>query len=217
MFTLEDLGFYFQKKNRASLLAEIVWEYLENLIIYSIGLSKDFYVNLHVDSAEVTLLSTSRDYCFDIVNSEIKRSIDHNLFILTDTDVAVDLRVVVNTEYNFKQSWFSFCYDKHDIEDDGEVVISGTLFCDLKSLHTFKEYFLPNLSKEIQYAINKNIFCKMIDENIQCKIDAYYEYFSILSKINNKHFNLNVLHSKLKKRQKQKLIQLNKKLIELNK
>tara|TARA_B100000131_G_C17551184_1_gene382686 strand:+ start:55 stop:474 length:420 start_codon:yes stop_codon:yes gene_type:complete len=100
----------------------------------------------------------------------------------------IDINIVTNCkEFTYKILKNNFYYNGKR-KDEGVVEFKGNFCFKLYDYYRFKKIIFTNLTKEIQYAIHKNIFYLDIEKDYRSEVDAEFEslqtcmYFNISQK-----------------------------------
>ena len=173
MFLFKDLGFYKNEYFRSLSYLTKAWEEIEGIILFYLGMFNDINISIIIESKSVYITLTSNFKTYISISKNIK--VVHSLSMCTDFYTEIDINVVTNCKsFSCKILKNNFYYNR-SIEDEGVVEFKANFCFKFLDYYRFKNIIFTNLSKEIQYAIHKNIFYLNIEEDCKSEIDAEFE------------------------------------------
>jgi hypothetical protein len=188
MFIYDDLELYKNINCRASYYTIKLWEeHIEQEFISNLGIRKSMMISIYVDNNALFFTLTSEYKSIFAKNISIK--IPHILSVLEDLSTTINMTVNNSETYDLAFHVCSYFVDMSNDKDEGCVEIDCYAFCNILSYEKFKSEFLMNLSKELQFAIQKNYLQKNINTDPACYYDAELELVNAYMKIFKKNFN----------------------------
>lgn len=190
MFFHEDLNFYTNKKFRSYEFLSKVWDAIEHDIIYSLGLIQTGNMTLVIDPGIMYLTFTS-NYT-QLFSKTYQTNFNHSLDFCDDFTIEIDLQIVDSYSFFFIKNKYCKLYFQPDKNfDEGIVEYSSITNLNIENIFSFKKDLFLNLVKEIQYAINRNIFYIDIQrsDSIKAELDSDYEVLKTYQDLNNLTFD----------------------------
>lgn len=189
MFFHEDLNLYKNKKFRSLTYIDYLWTKIEFELIYILGLIDTGNITLDIEPDTCQIMVTSNFK--SIYNKEISLNVIHCLNNCLDftIDITINLSKASKDFYlDVENCKLYFCKKN---KDEGFIEMSITTNFSISTIDKFKEFFYINLSREIQYAINKNIFNYDIEKenSIISEIDSDFELIRAFSYVKNKNLS----------------------------
>jgi len=176
MFFHEDLNIYKNKNFRSYDFVDSFWNLLETDFLYALGMIDTGNISIVVDPDTVYLTVTSNYQ--HVLDSKYDINFNHSLCLCDDFSVEIDLQIT-NTSKNFliDIEKCKLYFQKNKFNDEGIVEFSAMTNVNIVDYKEFKNELFINLTKEIQFAINRNIFTLNISGNdfIIAEIDADFE------------------------------------------
>lgn len=191
MFFHEDLNIYKNKNFRSYDFVNNFWNLLESDFLCALGMINTGNITIVVDPDTVYLTVTSNYQ--HILDNKYDINFKHSLCLCDDFSVEIDLQIT-NTTKNFliDIEKCKLYFQKNKFNDEGIVEFSAVTNVNIVDYKKFKNELFINLTKEIQFAINRNIFTLDISGNdfIIAEIDADFEIARAYS------FLYNITHKK---------------------
>ena len=217
MFFHKDLELYLNKNFRSFDYLKNIWRIIEFDLIYIVGMINSGNITINLESDYINLIATSNFK--NIFSKTYRIDFSHSLILCYDfvTDITINVTDPIESFY-FSNLNCKFYYDRNTKNDEGFIECSVTSNFSVFNLDSFKLSLLSLLSKELQFVINKNVFQLDIEKTdlIVSDIDSLFEYTRAHSEIQQDLF-LNTLKSlSFRKEDKQLLVQLIKKLENIN-
>ena len=176
MFFHVDLNIYKNKNFRSYDFVDSFWNLLETDFLYSLGMIDTGNISIVVDPDTVYLTVTSNYQ--HVLDSKYDIDFSHSLCLCDDFSVEIDLQIT-NTSKKFliDIEKCKLYFQKNKFNDEGIVEFSAITNVNIVDYKKFKNELFINLTKEIQFAINRNIFTLNISGNdfIIAEIDADFE------------------------------------------
>ncbi len=188
MFYHEDLDFYTNSKVRSYNYLEKAWAEIEEKILFYSGTHKSFVITLNIDDDSFHTGITS-NYKTLYANL-LRKNYNHQLEALENftIELNVNFNFASKIEKSFSQIKSYYYYNSNKIEDEGIVEVNAIFSGKIEDYYFFKAKLFAKACKEIQYAINRNIFLKDIDNDLSTETDAEIEAIFACSKILNIDF-----------------------------
>ena len=188
MFYHEDLDFYTDKRVRSYNYLEKAWSDLEGKILFHAGTHNNFIVTLNIDddSTHTTITSNYRTLYANLLT----KNYNHQLEALENFTIEfnVNFNFITEIEKSFSQIKSYYYYNSNKIEDEGIVEVNAIFSGKIEDYYLFKAKLFAKACKEIQYAINRNIFLKDIDNDLSSETDSEVEAVFACSNILNIDF-----------------------------
>jgi len=176
MFFHEDLNIYKNKNFRSYDFVNSFWNLLESDFLCALGMINTGNITIVVEPDTVYLTVTSNYQ--HVLHSKHDINFKHSLCLCDDFSVEIDLQII-NTTKNFliDIEKCKLYFQKNKFNDEGIVEFSAVTSANIVDYKKFKNELFINLTKEIQFAINRNIFTLDISGNdfIIAEIDADFE------------------------------------------
>jgi hypothetical protein len=173
MFLFEDLKFYTNEHFRSSSYITEAWDKIESMLLFYLGMLNDINISIIIDSKSIYFTLTSNFKTYTSISKSISSS--HCLSLCVDFYTEIDIDIDTNCKdfsCNIMKSNFFYSGKR---KDEGVVEFNGNFCFKLKDYCRFKKIIFTNLSREIQYAIHKNIFYLDIEKDYRSEIDAEFE------------------------------------------
>jgi hypothetical protein len=168
---------YYDKKFRASSLSKLIWkDVIEEYILYYLGILKKFTINITLDLFGCTIIIFDFKYN-KVERIEKKISYNHYFFNSGMTSITLDITFNNRNRYTAMLNQIRFFYTAGDNFDPGIVDASIEVNCSIQTIEEFKITLLPSLSREIQYAILRNINGISLESKNRILSFAEFEYF----------------------------------------
>ena len=186
MFFHKDLSIYTNKNFRSYEFLKSIWCLLETDFLYMLGLIKTGNVTIVIDPDAIYVACTSNYY--HVIDYKYNINFNHSLCLCENFSIEIELQITN------KQKQFCIDIDKCKLyfhrnrhSDEGIVEFSATTNLSIENYIKFKNILFLSLSKEIQFAINRNIFNLDIDGDdfSIAEIDSDFEYSKTYSFIYN--------------------------------
>jgi len=174
-----ELDIFLNEKFRASSLVFEIWSKIEADIFYALGISEEFYLTIYIDNDIIIFTSTNLDYV--ITTKNIKFSFVHTLTLLTDFSITLNAKIKNSNKHKIYYDRKSFMYDHNSKEDEGEVDIQCEIHSNMSSFNEIKSDIISVISKELQYAVNRNVLERNINNNVHVEIDTNFEVVKTIS------------------------------------
>lgn len=186
MFFHEDLNIYKNKNFRSYDFIDSFWNLLETDFLYALGMINTGNISIVVDPDTIYLTVTSNYQ--HVLDRKYDIDFNHSLCLCDDFSVEIDLQIT-NTSKNFliDIEKCKLYFQKNKFNDEGIVEFSAITNVNIVDYKKFKNELFINLAKEIQFAINRNIFTLNISGNdfIIAEIDADFEISRTYSFLHN--------------------------------
>lgn len=179
----DELDIFQNEKFRASSLVFEVWNKIESDLLYSIGLSEHVYITIYFDNDVIFFTATSLGNVISTKN--YKFNFTHTLTLLTEISVTFNAVFKDSVLHEIFYDKKAFYYDHSNKEDDGEVDIQCEIQSNLLFFEDIKLEIIGSISKELQYAVNRNVLEREISKNIDIEIDTNFEIVKTIAKIKN--------------------------------
>lgn len=180
---------YKNKKFRASNLSEFIWNnLLEESIIYHLGMLKEFTVTFNCDLYGYSIS------IFNIISGkialDIEKSFNYNHYYFVTPFCQINIEIHIINKHIFKEVFNNtrFFYETADPSDVGIIDSAIEVECDIQNINKIKHAILPDLTREIQYAILRNKNGISLEDKNQILYYAEFEYFYMESKLLNIDF-----------------------------
>jgi len=174
MFLYDDLDIYKNKKCRSSYYVLELWEeYIEKDLIANLGMRKNLMISIYLDS-DALFYSITSDYK-SILTKNITTKINHIISALYELSTTINITINNCEKFNLDFSICSYFFDKNNLKDEGSIEVDCFSFCNIQNYKLFKTKLLMKLSKEFQYAVQKNYLQKDINIDPACFFDSEYE------------------------------------------
>lgn len=184
---------YKNKKFRASSLSEFIWfDLLEDVIIYYLGILKEFTLSFSCDSYGYSINIYDINTCKTIIDIEKNNSYDHYYFVTPFSQVNIEIHLINKNIFKEVFNHTRFFYEIKDPSDVGIVDSAIETECDVQNIDKIRLMLVPELTREIQYAILRNKNGISLDSKNQILYYAEFEYFYMQSKILNIDFLKNL-------------------------
>ena len=184
---------YKNKKFRASSLSEFIWfDLLEDVIIYYLGILKEFTLSFSCDSYGYSINIYDINTCKTIIDIEKNNSYDHYYFVTPFSQINIEIHLINKSIFKEVFNHTRFFYEIKDPSDVGIVDSAIETECDVQNLDKIRLVLVPELTREIQYAILRNKNGISLDSKNQILYYAEFEYFYMQSKILNIDFLKNL-------------------------
>ena len=186
MFFHEDLNIYKNKSFRSYDFINSAWSLLETDFLYALGMLNTGNVTIVIDP-DIVYLTVTSNYQH-VLDSRYNIDFKHSLCLCDDFSVEIELQII-NTAKSFSID-IEKCklyFQKNKFNDEGIVEFSAVTNVNIVDYKEFKNELFINLTKEIQFAINRNIFTLDISGNdfIIAEIDADFEIARTYSFLHN--------------------------------
>lgn len=174
MFFHKDLDIYTNKNFRSYEFIKHVWSLLEHDFLYALGMINTGNITIAIDPDSIYMAFTSNYK--HVIDTKYNIDLNHSLCLCEDFSIEIEI-IVTNNKKNFyiDIEKCKLYFQKNN--DEGIVEFSALTNLNIYSYLEFKNKLFLNLVKEIQFAINRNIFT--IDINgrdfIIAEIDADFE------------------------------------------
>ena len=178
-----DLDIFLNEKFRASNLVFEMWSKIETDILYALGMAEEFYLTVYFDNDIIMFTSTSLEYIISTKN--IKFSFVHTLTLLTDFSITLNAKIKRSENHKVYYDRKSFMYDHNSKDDEGEVDIQCEIHSDLSNYNEIKSDIICAIAKELQYAVNRNVLERKINDNVNVDIDTNFEVVNVISIVKN--------------------------------
>lgn len=190
MFFHEDLSFYTNKSFRSYEFLDNIWNEIENDLIYSIGLLDTGNITLIIDPGLIFLTVTSN--FIQVYDKKYQTNFNHSLDFCEYFTIEIEIQIINSEQFFYIENRFCNLYFQVDkILDEGIIEYSTITNLNVQNIYKFKNIFFLTLVKEIQYAINKNIFHLDIHkvDSIKSELDSDYEILRTYKYLNKLSFN----------------------------
>tara|TARA_E500000331_G_C17228082_1_gene701302 strand:- start:609 stop:1259 length:651 start_codon:yes stop_codon:yes gene_type:complete len=173
MFIFEDLNIYKKQYFRSYDYLNKAWDIIETKLIYYIGMLNNINVSIIIDSSGIHFTVTSNFKTYTSTEEMFK--IMHCLNLCDYFYIEIELNIITShKEFSYIIEKNTF-YHGNKKNDEGVVEFYANFCFNLTDYLKFKEIVFSNIVKEIQFAINRNIFHLDYENNIKSKIDAELE------------------------------------------
>lgn len=216
MFFHKDLDLYKNKKFRSLEYLINIWNSIKFEIIFISGMINEGNITINIDQDSCHIIATSRFR--NIYNKEVETSFSHCVNQCEDFSIEITINIV-NSNKSFyvyvENCKLYFCKDR--FLDDGFVEYVITTNLNVNTIEDFKYSFFINLAKEIQFAINRNIFHLDIEkeDSIVAEIDSDFEILRTYSYLENLSLKKSLSTLEIKKYISCENIQILKSLIKI--
>jgi len=189
MFFHDDLEFYKNQDFRSLKYISSVWETIQFDLLFISGMVSNGNITITLESDCIQIIATSNFRT--ILNKTYNPDFIHSLNLCYDFVVDITVNIInTTTDFYFEAISCKYYYDKSVADDEGfiECIISSNL--QVKNINEFKLCFFKSIVKELQFAINKNVFHLDIENKdlIVSDIDANLELVMCISHLKNIEF-----------------------------
>lgn len=186
MFFHKDLDLYRNKKFRSLEYIIHIWDQIKFELIFIVGMINEGNITINIDQDTCHIVATTGFR--SIYNKEIDITASHCVNQCEDFSVEVTINLVKSSKdfYVYVENCkLYFCKDR--VLDDGFVEYLTTTNLNVNTIESFKHSFFINLSKEIQFAICRNIFHLNIEkgDSILAEIDSDFEILRTYAYLEN--------------------------------
>ena len=174
MFFHKDLDSYTNKNFRSYEFIKYVWSLLEHDFLYALGMINTGNITIAIDPDSIYMAFTSNYR--HVLDSKYSIDFNHSLCLCEDFSIEVDLQITDNKKnFYIDIEKCKLYFQKNN--DEGIVEFSAASSLNIDNYLEFKNKLFLNLVKEIQFAINRNIFSIDINgrDYIIAEIDADFE------------------------------------------
>lgn len=217
MFFHEDLEIYKNPNFRSYEYLKNIWDIIEFDLLYVIGMIDTGNITIVIDPGVCYITVTSN--FVHIFDKRVDIIFSHSINLCEDFSIEIELLVNRNKKDFYLDIEKSALYfQKNKKSDEGIIEFSAQTNFNIDNFFKFRNEFILNIVKEIQYSIHRNILNLDIIkfDAIVSEIDAEYELVKTYSKLYETTFNnsLNCLlkENKIFKENKEILMQLFKKI-----
>ena len=172
-----EIDIFLNEKFRASNLVFEMWSKIESDILYALGMAEEFYLTVYFDNDVIMFTSTSLDYIISTKN--IKFNFVHTLTLLTDFSITLNATIKRAEKHKVYYDKKSFMYDHSSNDDEGEVDIQCEIHSDLSNYNEIKSEIICAIAKELQYAVNRNVLERNINNNVNVDTDTNFEVVNV--------------------------------------
>ena len=173
MFIFEDLNIYKKKYFRSYDYLNKAWDVIETKLIYFIGMLNNMNVSIIIDSSGIHFTVTSNFKTYTSIEKIFNTY--HCLNLCDYFYIEIELDIISSyKEFSYEIEKNNF-YHENKKNDEGVVEFHANFCFNLSEYLKFKEIIFINIVKEIQAAINRNVFHLDYDTNIKSKIDEEFE------------------------------------------
>jgi hypothetical protein len=219
VFYHEDLDFYIDKRVRSYNYLEKAWSVIEEKILFYSGTHKNFLVTLNID--DDTIYSGFTSNYKTLWTCLERKNYNHQLEALENFTVEFNINFNFSRKIqkSFSQIKAYYYYNNNRIEDEGIIEINAVFTGKIEDYILFKAKLFAMSCKEVQYAINRNIFLKNIGHDMSTETDAEIEAISACSSILNIDFkdslSFCIINKIIFPENKIHMIEINKRINEL--
>ena len=187
MFIYEDLEIYKNKNCRSSYYVMKLWDdYIQQEFIANLGVRKSMMISIYLDDDNLFFTLTS-DYKA-IFTKNINISIPHTISALKELSTSINITITTSENYDTQFNMCSYYFDLDNEKDEGVIEIDLYSFCNIQNYIDFKIDLLTKLTREMQYAIQRNYLHKNVNEDFSCYYDSEFEVVNMYSMILDKTF-----------------------------
>ena len=187
MFIYDDLEIYKNKSCRSSYYVMKLWDdYIQQEFIANLGVRKSMMISIYLDDDNLFFTLTS-DYKA-IFTKNIAISIPHTISALEELSTSINMTITTSENYDTQFNMCSYYFDLDNKKDEGVIEIDLYSFCNVQNYIDFKIDLLTKLTREMQYAIQRNYLHKNVNADFSCYYDSEFEVVNIYSMILNKTF-----------------------------
>jgi len=187
MFIYDDLEIYKNKNCRSSYYVLKLWDdYIQQEFIANLGLRKSMMISIYLDDENLFFTLTS-DYKA-IFTKNIVISIPHIISALEELSTSINMTITASENYDTQFNMCSYYFDLNNDKDEGVIEIDLYSFCNVQNYIDFKVDLLIRLTREMQYAIQRNYLHRNVNEDFSCYYDSEFEVVNMYSMILNKTF-----------------------------
>ena len=187
MFIYDDLELYENKNFRSSYYVLKLWDdYIQQEFIANLGIRKSMMISIYLDD-ETLFFTLTSDYKA-IFTKNIVVSIPHIISALTELSTSINMTITSSENYDTQINICSYFFDLDNKKDEGTIEIDLYSFCNIQNYIEFKTDVLLRLSREMQYAIQRNYLHKNVNTDFCCHYDSEFEVVNMYSMIFNKTF-----------------------------
>lgn len=196
MFLYDDLDVYKNINCRSSYYVLKLWEeYIEQEIIANLGMRESMMISIYLDYDALFFTLTS-DYKA-IFTKNLTVNIQHIISALEELSTTINITLNNKDEYDLEFHMCSYFFDGGTSRDEGSIEVDCYASCNIQTYEKFKTDFLMALSKEFQYAIQRNYLNRNINADPACHFDADFEFVNMYMILNKKDFEYSI-HELLK-------------------
>ena len=187
MFIYDDLEIYKNKNCRSSYYVMKLWDdYIQQEFIANLGVRKSMMISIYLDDDNLFFTLTS-DYKA-IFTKNIAISIPHTISALEELSTSINMTITTSENYDTQFNMCSYYFDLDNKKDEGVIEIDLYSFCNVQNYIDFKIDLLTRLTREMQYAIQRNYLHKNVNEDFSCYYDSEFEVVNMYSMILDKTF-----------------------------
>ena len=213
MFFHKDLSLYKNEKFRSFTYLENFWKTIDFDLIYIAGMLNNGNITITVESDNIQMIATSNFKT--IFSKSYECSFLHSLNLCYDFVLDITINIIDTAkDFYFQTQNCKFYYDKKSESDEGFIECIFSTDLQIKNIEKFKLSFFCLLVKEIQFAINKNVFFLDIEkiDLVACDIDASFELARCKSKLKNINIKQSINTMNILQEDKKLILQLVKQL-----
>ena len=187
MFIYDDLEIYKNKSCRSSYYVMKLWDdYIQQEFIANLGVRKSMMISIYLDDDNLFFTLTS-DYKA-IFTKNINISIPHTISALKELSTSINITITTSENYDTQFNMCSYYFDLDNEKDEGVIEIDLYSFCNIQNYIDFKIDLLTKLTREMQYAIQRNYLHKNVNADFSCYYDSEFEVVNMYSMILKKTF-----------------------------
>lgn len=199
MYIYDDLDLYRKNFYRSSYYVLKLWEdYIQQEIIANLGMRKSMMISIYLDDDTLFFTLTSDYKAIFTKNLTVK--IPHIISSFQDLSTTINMTISNSSNYDLMYNVCAFYFDLDNTADEGSIEIDLYSFCNIQNYELFKVDFLTKLSKEMQYAIQRNYLHKNVNTDYSCHYDSEFEVVNMYKNLLNKTFEESINELVNKKR-----------------
>ena len=174
MYIYDDLDLYKNKFFRSSYYVLKLWEdYIQQEIVANLGMRKSMMISIYLDDRTLFFTLTSDYKAIFTKNLTVK--IPHIISDFQDLSTTINMTISNSKKYDLMYNVCAFYFDLDNFSDEGSIEIDLYSFCNIQNYEKFKVDLLTRLSKEMQYAIQRNYLHKNVNTDYTCHYDSEFE------------------------------------------
>ena len=187
MFIYDDLEIYKNKNCRSSYYVLKLWDdYIQQEFIANLGVRKSMMISIYLDG-ETLFFTLTSDYKA-IFTKNISVSIPHIISALEELSTSINMTITISENYDTQFNMCAYYFDLDNKKDEGAIEIDLYSFCNIQNYVNFKVDLLIKLTREMQYAIQRNYLYKNVNADFSCYYDSEFEVVNMYGMIHNKTF-----------------------------
>jgi hypothetical protein len=171
------------KFNRSRFFLIKFWDEIESSFLLYAGLYEEFSLSFNINGNECTfLIKDSSEKILKMQKFNVSFP-DHVLSSIVSCPISATISFVSSNRFDFIINICKLFYENKNVNDHGDIECDFVFKGNISNFLVFKSKLIANISRELQYAINRLVYSKELKSNIDIDIDAEYEYFCCINSI----------------------------------